>query len=191
MIIGAGRIRGFVPWLKRGGVPVVNTAADLRKELSIYSVSSDNDSLAALAAEHFLQLRRKQVAFVGYRHSDGSRDRGQTLPGKLAEYGLSLRIYETESRFTGTFKDFASLADVDPKLVGFLQKAKKPLALWALNDRFAAALCRIVQELGLAIPDDVAMLGVGDFDIARLSTPPLSSVRTNVERIGKRYRIGL
>ena len=184
MVVGAARIRGIAGWLNRGGVPVVNTAADLRRERSIYSVFSDNDSLAALAAEHFQQLRRKEFAFIGYRHSDGSRDRAKALMARLAEDRLPLQVFETESCFTGTFADFASLAEVEPQLVKFLKKGRKPLAVMALNDRFAASICRIVQDLGLAIPDDVAVLGVGDLNVARLATPPISSIRTNVEQIG-------
>jgi LacI family transcriptional regulator len=102
----------------------------------------------------------------------------------LAKHNLDLAVCEVETFFTGTFEDFASLADVEPALVRLIRDSAKPLAVITPHDRFAVAVCRIAQLLGLTIPDDVAVLGTHDTDIARLATPPISSIRTPIERIG-------
>src|SRR5947209_517063 len=51
VIAGLSRVPDIVPWLRRGGVPVINTSADLYREVA--SVFTDRKSLALLAVEHF------------------------------------------------------------------------------------------------------------------------------------------
>lgn|GEM_PF-7037534 len=66
----------------------------------------------------------------------------------------------------------------------FLSTAPKPLGVLGLNDDFARCVCVACQALGLAIPDEVAVLGVDDTSVARLNVPPLSSIRPPGERVG-------
>jgi LacI family transcriptional regulator len=69
-------------------------------------------------------------------------------------------------------------------LIELIRATEKPLAVVAMHDRAAVAVCRIAEALGLAIPGDVAVLGVRDLEIARISTPPISSIRLDEERTG-------
>lgn len=184
IVSSVGRIKGITTWLMRGRVPIVNAAGDLCDERGIVSVYTDKQSVAQAAVEHFLQLGRSYVGYVGFRHSDGSRARLKSVEDELAKHRLRLSAYETTSVLNGTFQDFASLDDVEPRLLRLLQRIKKPCSILCLNDRFAVSVCRIVQELGLSIPDDVAVMGTGDFDIARMARIPISSIRTNNEQIG-------
>jgi LacI family transcriptional regulator len=176
------RMPGTVPWLRRARVPVVALGSDLRKDLP--SVFTHAGSLARLAVAHFLALGMRHFAYVGLRYSDGSRERCRMLARELAKHGLPLQSYDTEKFLSGTYKDFASLDEVEPELVRLIQRAEKPLAVVAINDRSAAAVCRIAAELGLATPGDVAVLGVGDTELARVSLPPISTIRPALERTG-------
>ena len=57
--------------------------------------------------------------------------------------------------------------------------------MWAVNGIFGRAVYTLCGDLGLAIPDVVKVLGVDDMQIARASRPPLSSIRTPREQIGR------
>jgi LacI family transcriptional regulator len=177
-----GREPGITAWLRRGRVPIVNVCADLTKEL--ISTFSDPRSIARLAVEHLLGLGFRQFAYVGSRLADGSKDRADALEKELAKHDLVLRAYQANRRFGGTYKDFASLDQVEPELVELIREQEKPLAVVAMHDRVAVAVCRIAEALGLAVPGDVAVLGVRDLEIARISTPPISSIRLDEERTG-------
>jgi LacI family transcriptional regulator len=182
VVTNLARFPHLVPWLCSGGVPVVNTTADMTNEL--VSAYTDAKSIARLAVEHFTSLSRRSIAYVGYRHADGSRDRRLALEEELNIEGLPLAAYETDKFFTGTYDDFVSIGELEAELLDVLRETAKPMAVLALNDRWAVNVCRIARELGFSVPEDVAVLGVEDWDTSRLASPPISSIRTNGEQIG-------
>jgi LacI family transcriptional regulator len=177
-----GRTQGITAWLRRGRVPVVNVCADLKKDF--ISIFSDPRSVARLAVEHFLGLGFRRFAYVGSRLADGSKNRADALEKELARHALPLQVYHTARRFGGTYEDFTSLDEVEPELVELIRAAEKPLAVVTIHDRWAVVVCRIAEALGLAVPGDVGVVGVCDLQIARISTPPISSVRLDEERKG-------
>jgi len=182
IVAGVGRGVHSVAYLRRGGVPVVNTAADLCDD--VVSVFTDQAALAKLAAKHFLDLGFRKFAYVGAQMSDGSKIRAREFAATLADHGFRLQVLQSNQIFDGVPGDYRQVTDLEPALVRLLQRAKKPLALLAMSDRYAVTLCRLVQDLGFDIPRDVAVLGADDFDVARLATPPISSIRPAGERIG-------
>ncbi|MGA2253693.1 MAG: substrate-binding domain-containing protein [Thermoguttaceae bacterium] len=182
VIVCVRRIPGIMPWLCRGGVPIVGLGADLRKDL--VTVVTNARSIAQLAVNHLFGLGLRNFAYVGYRHADGSPDRRRALAAELAEHKLDLLSCDAERALSGTYKDNAEIAKVEPKLVDLLCNAPKPLAVVAINDQFAAAICYLAQDLGLRIPEDAAVLGEQDFEIARVANPPISSIRPATERMG-------
>jgi DNA-binding LacI/PurR family transcriptional regulator len=107
VITSAARVPKIVPWMQSGGVPVVNANADL-EGTRIVSVYTDVRSIARLATEHFCEVGLRNFAYVGYRKSDGSHTRRDAFAGALAERGFSLKSYETEHRFGGTYEDYGS-----------------------------------------------------------------------------------
>jgi LacI family transcriptional regulator len=177
-----GRQTGISAWLRRARVPIVNVCADLTKDL--ISIFSDPRSIARLAVEHLLELGFRRFAYVGSRLADGSLDRANALEKELAKHDLPLLAYHANKLFGGTYKDCVSLDQCEPELADFIREAEKPLAVVTMHDRVALAVCRTAEALGLAIPGEVAVLGVRDLEVARISTPPISSIRLNEERTG-------
>jgi len=185
MVIAVGRQQGLTAWLKRGKVPVVVVVADLA-DSGLASVITDPRSIARLAADHLLEGGYQKVAFVGYKKSDGSHRRRKALEEELARRGIRLRSLEIDTVPTGTPEDIEDPARLDKKLVSLLSNSKKPLGVVALNDGVAAMIVRLAHDLKLKIPDEVGVLGVDDTDAARISDPPISSIRTPGEQIGYR-----
>jgi len=66
-----------------------------------------------------------------------------------------------------------------------LQKPNPPDLLIACNDNMAIGAYRAVKELGLRIPDDVAVASFNDIPVAQLLHPPLSTVKIPSELIGE------
>ena len=61
----------------------------------------------------------------------------------------------------------------------------KPVGIWCAADIQALKLTQTCQELGLSIPDQVAILGTGnDALLCNMSTPNLSSLDINGEEVG-------
>ncbi len=49
-------------------------------------------------------------------------------------------------------------------------------AVFGMNDTLALGAMRVLQEAGLRIPDDVAVIGFDDLDEGRYSLPTLSTI---------------
>lgn len=72
------------------------------------------------------------------------------------------------------------------KAVGeWLLELPKPVGILALENTGALRLSEICQQLGLSIPEEVQLIGVGDLDECLMSQPHLTSLELPSERIGE------
>ena len=134
-------------------------------------VETDDAAIARLAAEHFVERDFRHFAFLGdnrFRWSDNRRD---AFRATVESCGRAVSVFDR-----GTVKR-GQRVDDDEAIERWLAGLPKPLALFACYDirgRQALDACR---RAGIAVPDEVAVLGVDDDDLlCGLSTPPLSSV---------------
>src|SRR5690606_3829874 len=70
------------------------------------------------------------------------------------------------------------------RLMEYLQTAG-PTAIVAVNDYIAAEVLVAARELGLKVPDDLAIVGFDDSDVATLVEVPLTTVRQFPLEMGK------
>jgi LacI family transcriptional regulator len=66
-----------------------------------------------------------------------------------------------------------------------LQLTRRPTAVFCANDLMAIGAIDAIQQAGLRVPDDVAVVGVDDIDAAGFVRPALSTVRVPAEEIGR------
>lgn len=169
-------------WCLSGGAPVVSVAADWF-DPRIPTVYVDRPSLAKLATEHLLECECKSYLYWGYINSAGSKARAAAFREELTKSGKKLSVVETDYVYVGSYDDKRRL-EQETKVAEFLQTLPKPIGLWALNDNFARAACLICEQLKLQVPEQVKILGVDDFALARMHHPTISSIRTPGEEIG-------
>lgn len=60
----------------------------------------------------------------------------------------------------------------------------RPSAIFAFNDRMAMGAIRRIREAGLAVPNDIAVVGFDDIPAAALFDPPLTTVRQPAQEMG-------
>ena len=60
-----------------------------------------------------------------------------------------------------------------------------PDAIFAINDPVAMGIYDAAGELGLRIPQDIAVAGFGDIDASSMLQPPMTSVRPPIEEMAK------
>ena len=78
-----------------------------------------------------------------------------------------------------------SLNGAQPLARDLLSGSDRPTAIFALSDSVALGVYAACRELGLRIPDDVAVVGFDDQPVSRLLDPPLTSVRWHTDRIAE------
>ncbi|MET7296125.1 LacI family DNA-binding transcriptional regulator [Streptomyces griseoloalbus] len=139
-------------------------------------VDSDNRGGARDAVRHLLGLGRSRIA-----HITGALDQTSAV-----------------DRLDG-FRDV--MVDADPRLVvegdftpaggewamrELLDRCPDLDAVFAANDLTAAGALRVLREHGRRVPDDVAVVGFDDMlPIAEQTEPPLTTVRQDIEEMGR------
>jgi LacI family transcriptional regulator len=91
----------------------------------------------------------------------------------------------------GTFDERLCLTETNTEESGYrltraiLSETPRPDALVTGNDNMAVGAYRAIQELGLRIPEDIAVASFNDISVAQFMSPPLSTVRLPSEEIGE------
>lgn len=70
-----------------------------------------------------------------------------------------------------------------------MNKSDKPQVIFAGNDMMAIGCYDYLKENNLEIPKDVAIVGFDDVFVSQYLDPPLTTIRVNVEEVGKRAAI--
>jgi LacI family transcriptional regulator len=185
MVVSMGReipTHELVDWLMTAGAPTVTVVTDWF-DPRVPACIIDWDSMGKLAARHLIQCGCRSFLYVGFVDSTGSGHRGRALRNALVASGQTLTEYESPVRLTAAFPEqlpkFA-----EPNLVKLLHRLPKPLGVWALSDNYAGAVNLVCEEQGLAVPQAVKILGVGDTRAARMSRPTISSIHTPNDQVG-------
>ncbi|EMI19589.1 xylose operon regulatory protein, partial [Rhodopirellula maiorica SM1] len=99
-----------------------------------------------------------------------------------------MSYYETPSRRELPLTQIEqSGVNDETQLSLWLQSLQPPTGLFVCNDIRGQQVLNACRTLDIAIPDDIAVIGVDDDDvICPLTDPPLSSVRPDAERVGYR-----
>lgn len=165
---------------KRLGKPIVNMAATLR-ETGFPRVMPDHFGMGRLAAEHLLERGLRRLAYYGVAGLWFSQQRCAGFVERARQAGVSCTVLETPRHPDPTQSWPQRIAP----LTKWLRQMRPPVGLLAMQDYRARAVMDECQRLGLAIPHDVAVLGMEDDPtICEFCRPTLSSVSRNGWRLG-------
>jgi DNA-binding LacI/PurR family transcriptional regulator len=153
------------------GIPVVMFNR-LREDPSLASVTTDNIAGGRMAAAHLCEIGRRRIALLaGWEGASTNRDREWGFMAELASRGRNLT-----ARGVGHF-DLDCAADATRDLfAGPIES--RPDALFVMNDYMAFRVMSVLRfELGLRVPEDVAVMGFDDVPLASSPEFSLTSVR--------------
>ena len=167
--------------LDRLGVPVVLINSHSRQEgLYTFAVNVDNRHGARLATEHLIQLGHNRVAYVTgpADHSD-DLDRLAGYRQVLDEAGIP---FDPVLVVPGTGR----MDGGEGALPVLLRAGAPPTAVFCYNDMTAIGLLRAARQIGLVVPNDLAIVGFDDIPLASYACPSLTTVAQPKPEMGKR-----
>jgi len=161
-------------------MPVVNLSAALR-EAGLPRVTVDHCAVGRLAAEHLLERGFRRFGYYGLRRVWYAQQRGRGFISALAERGFACaKMQDNSSLTTGR-----AWRDSHDLLRNWLRTLEPPVGVLAAHDYRAAMVIDACRELGLRVPDDVAVLGVNNETvICEFCGVPISSVSRNDHKVG-------
>jgi LacI family transcriptional regulator len=128
----------------------------------------------ALVGAHLAERFGGSVAYVGIGNNPTSDDRFVGFRGALSEKGCTLRkdwIRSGENNYRGGYRTTKDL----------LRLKQRPRAIFLFNDYMAIGAERAIAELGLRVPQDIAVAGFDDSADATDLVVPTTSVRFSFE----------
>ena len=157
--------------------PMVIVGARSR-DLSVCSVSLDDEKVAYDATNHLIALGHKQIAMItGPMLEDCSCDRSDGFMRALKEAGIPVDLSMIiEGNWTATSGQDA--------LLSLAEQGRLPSAIFAQNDRMALGVLHSARDMGLSVPKELAVIGVDDMPLASYFDPPLTTMHQDMPRIG-------
>jgi LacI family transcriptional regulator len=179
LIVSPIRITDEVVTEIRGArVPVV-VIGTLPASTGIDNVRTNSARGVGLAVAHLVDGGRRSIAFV-----NGPQD---TVPGAARAKGFGKAMQAAglavaDGQTIGA-TDFTH--DAGDKATTDLLARYRPDALICANDLLAIGALRALRAAGLRVPDDVAVVGIDNTELAELATPALTSVSLGSEERGR------
>ncbi|MBN2377701.1 MAG: XylR family transcriptional regulator [Sedimentisphaerales bacterium] len=162
------------------GLPTIMSPFTTEQFPEIPKFLVDCDAVGRMAAEHLLNRGFQHYAFCGFNNMFWSRDRGESFTQHINKAGYEVHNYNLPERHI-----MLSWEKEQPFMMNWLKSLPKPVAIMACNDDRGRHVIEACKIMGLPVPEDITILGVGNDDmICDLSNPPLSSIARNHERAG-------
>lgn len=141
-------------------------------------VSIDNVAAAQTAVEHLIKQGRRRIATItGNLNISDGEDRLTGYRKALEASGIA---YDADLVISAQFNRHHGYMGMKELLDRNFD------AIFAANDAIALGIMQAASELGLRIPDDFALVGFDDLNIAIQLTPPLTTIRQPILEKGAR-----
>ena len=180
---------GLTDYCKRhfSGLPLCSVGTELE---GIPSITTNNGSGISSVVKHLItQHGHRRIAFVrGPLANEEAETRFLAYVNTLKEHDIA---FDERLVAVGTFMAPSGQAAVR----SFAQIPGTSLkdldAIVSSNDGMAAGVLRALEEHGIAVPGTVAVTGFDDVEEASLTTPPLTTVRQSLSKMGRQAARGV
>lgn len=162
--------------LSRTGYPLVVGGRPLVHDSCIAFVDHDNRGGAALAARRLRAIGRTRIGTVtGPQDMSAGQDRLAGFLEELGEHFHADLVREGDFTTSSGAAAAAALLGRRPDLDG----------LFVASDMMALGALGVLRRQGRRVPEDVAVVGFDDAEVAAVSSPPLTTVRQRTVTQGR------
>jgi LacI family transcriptional regulator len=155
--------------LTESGTGLVMIDRDDHPEVECHRVLTDDQRVGLLAATHLVETGRRAIAHIGGPDIEHAkrRERGWREALRLggitppADWFVQAGFMESDG-----YRAMKKLLGVRPRID----------AVFAVNDPAAIGAMKAIWEAGLRVPEDIAVVGVGDIAMVDMLRVPLTTV---------------
>jgi LacI family transcriptional regulator len=166
--------KGAIKEIAARQIPAVNII-QCAPPLILPAVCADNEAAGRLAAEHLLGLGLRHFGYIEMPRNpddafrrDGFRRTIESAGGNCAVTHFGELWRPTISKKLGS------------TMAQWIQSIGSPCGILAFCDPLGLWFLRALRQIGIRVPDDVALVGIDDNDVlCEYCNPPLSSVNLN------------
>lgn len=167
----------FQEILPQLAIPVIFLSTQLREKLHVVEI--DNRNGGYIATGHLLDRGYRKIGLMAgpltwWAASERRRGWQEALMAAGVPFSDSQIVEGTWSAESG-----------QRGLYELLEKYPDVQAVFACNDQMALGLMRAAQRLGKRIPADLAVIGFDDIPESAFYSPPLTTIRQDLYKLGQ------
>jgi len=140
------------------------------------SIGIDAYAAAYMIGELLVKQGHRSIAYVGFAPARPDKERMRGLSECLAAHGLKLSRFEVRG---------PTLAEGERVCSSVVLRKDKPDAVVCYNDLVAIGFMGVASSLGISIPADMSVVGIDNIPFGRFTSPALTTVDTQSERLGE------
>lgn len=176
--------KGF-EWLRKKRLPLVELLGYDREAMS--EIMTDAAALGLMAAEHFRGKGLLHFAFFSMGQCWWSSEFSEEYRRALQLAGLPCEISPFSLRSSDVSLPVSLRKDDERRISAWLSSLTKPVGIFCPADSHALFLINLCRFVGIAVPQEIAILGVENNEsLCNAASPPLSSIAANGQEIGYR-----
>lgn len=163
--------------LEQAGVHCIIVGAPLTTE-EVHTVSVDYQRGIEGAVEHLARAGRQRLALVNGPQFTS------TSEAKFKGLRLGLSLHDLDFHPARVVSGDFTTAEGYQRTLDLLEAAPDVDAVLYADDYMAMGGLRALSECGRRVPEDVAVIGFHDYEIAQFTSPPLTTVRMDMRELG-------
>ncbi|MEN9403319.1 MAG: Xylose operon regulatory protein [Verrucomicrobiota bacterium] len=165
------------------GVPVVNVSGQIATPL-LPLINTEDQAVGEMAFRHLHGRGYRHFAYCGNSTHLGSLLRYRGFCAEAIRHGVTAPI--PQHKLPQGDQNTPYPERTRARLTAWLQSLPRPVAILGFTDRVALELDESCARLELEVPEDVAIMGVGnDFARVEFAHVALSSIQLNTQQIGQ------
>ena len=180
IVIGLDRRHPEVEYIRRSGLPVVLVDTPAWPEHGAIEVDDMAGALAA--ARHVLEQGHRELLIVTMQPSEAQEDEASVMGRRMQGYRQAFGEYGVE---VGPERVVVGPATFDGGETAFMRAwddGLRPTAVLSMSDAAAAGVLQAARHLGIAVPEELSVIGFDDLPLTRFTDPPLTTVHQPVRR---------
>ena len=164
-------------------IPVVDLN-EQTADLGIPQIANDHHAIGIVAAQHLQQRRFRNFGFVGHPGHPWSDQRERSFRLLVQQEGGTCAVYGGPKLGVRELREGVWNTEIDA-IAKWLKGVPILIGIFASTDFRGLQVLLACRIAGIAVPEEAAVLGVGNDDLACvLSDPPLSSVVLDAWQMG-------
>jgi LacI family transcriptional regulator len=173
MIVNSRIPEPEMDWMTELGKPLVFFGRLANR--GIPCVAGDDHRGASMLTRHLVTLGHRKLAYLGFSKSRRDEERLAGIRACLALHGLPLAVYDGGA---------PSAQEGERVCSSIMLGTEHPDALICYNDLMALGFMKAAQTLGFRVPADISLAGFDNIAFANYTSPPLTTVDLQSERLG-------
>ena len=170
---------GDLAALSRARLPLVVIDPLNVPRRQVTSVGATNFAGGLAATQHLLDRGHHRIAYLGTDVAS-AHNQARMHGYRAALDAAGVRAHDEYIRSGQSFYEDGVTGGAV-----LLDLPERPTAVFAATDEIAAGVIEAARVRGLRVPEDLSVVGFDDTDVARLLSPPLTTVRQPLREMGR------